>query len=139
MYVWFCTEHTSFVIDVAFMQISRLFLGQCNCLCFTLTKTSATSAFTGMELVRSYLKAVIVPNKLLGFLEYHHHSAACKEHYVVSTWHRRRIKTEEKAKVVADVWDAEFIQFFAVLAIILFFKSSWCNVSYSSNVILQNS
>ena len=25
--------------------------------------------------------------------------------------HRRRIKTEEKAKVVASVWEEEFIQF----------------------------
>ena len=30
--------------------------------------------------------------------------------------HRRRIKTEEKAKVVASVWGKEFIQFLAVLA-----------------------
>ena len=33
-------------------------------------------------------------------------------------WHRRRIKTEEKAKVVAPVWGEEFIQFLAVLAIL---------------------
>ena len=26
--------------------------------------------------------------------------------------HRRRIKTEEKAKIVAAVWGTEFIQFF---------------------------
>ena len=30
----------------------------------------------------------------------------------------RRIKTEEKAKVVAAVWGPEFIQFVAVLAIV---------------------
>ena len=58
--------------------------------------------------------------------------------------HRRRIKTEEKAKVVASVWGEECIQFFAVLAVLpiyicrtilnnrmnsSFFKSSWCNSS----------
>ena len=32
--------------------------------------------------------------------------------------HRRRIKTEEKAKVVATVWGIKFIQFFAALAIL---------------------
>ena len=31
--------------------------------------------------------------------------------------HRRRIKTEEKAKVVAAVWGTEFVQFLATLAI----------------------
>ena len=31
--------------------------------------------------------------------------------------HRRRIKTEAKAKVVASVWGTEFIQFLAALAI----------------------
>ena len=53
---------------------------------------------------------------------------------------RRRIKTEEKAKVVAD----EFVKFLAARAVlhqdyfeendefIFFFKSSWCNSSYSS-------
>ena len=53
--------------------------------------------------------------------------------------HRRRIKTEEKAKVVAAVWRTQFIQFLAALAIlhqddlnhiilvqfILFLISSW--------------
>ena len=34
--------------------------------------------------------------------------------------HRRRIKTEEKAKVVAAVWGTELIQFLAALAIIFF-------------------
>ena len=32
--------------------------------------------------------------------------------------HRRRIKTEEKAKVVASVWVEEFIQFLAALAVL---------------------
>ena len=32
--------------------------------------------------------------------------------------HRRRIKTEEKAKVVASVWKDEFIQFLATLAVL---------------------
>ena len=62
---------------------------------------------------------------------------------------RKRIKTEEKAKVVSTVWGKEFIQFLAALAILhytvqcrtifknrmnwfFFFKSSWCNSSYSS-------
>ena len=31
--------------------------------------------------------------------------------------HRRRIKTEENAKVVASVWGTEFIQFLAALDI----------------------
>ena len=57
---------------------------------------------------------------------------------------RRRIKTEEKAKVVAAVWGKEFIQFLAALAILprtvlkkrmnssFSFRPSWCNSSYSS-------
>ena len=33
-------------------------------------------------------------------------------------WHRRRrIETEGKAKVVAFVWEAEFVQFLAALAV----------------------
>ena len=32
--------------------------------------------------------------------------------------HRRRIKPEEKAKVVASVWGKEFIQFLAALAVL---------------------
>ena len=32
--------------------------------------------------------------------------------------HRRRIRTEEKAKVVASVWEEEFIQFLATLAVL---------------------
>ena len=66
---------------------------------------------------------------------------------------RRRIKTktEAKAKVVASVWGAEFIQFLAALAILprtilknrmnsfFSFKSSWCNSSFNSNRPIQNS
>ena len=78
--------------------------------------------------------------------------------------HRRRIKTEEKAEVIAAVWGTDLIPFLAALTIlhqddlkkevnssyssychgaihlhivlvqfILFFISSWCNSSYSSN------
>ena len=32
--------------------------------------------------------------------------------------HRRRIKTEEKAKVIASVWGEEFNKFLAVLVIL---------------------
>ena len=32
--------------------------------------------------------------------------------------HRRRINTEEKAKVIATVWEAAFIQFLVALAIL---------------------
>ena len=32
--------------------------------------------------------------------------------------HRRRIKSEEKAKVVRSVWGTEFIQFLAALAVL---------------------
>ena len=61
--------------------------------------------------------------------------------------HRRRINTEEKAKVVAAVWGTEFIQFLAALAILHYrtilenrMNSSFClihlgacNSSYSSS------
>ena len=33
-------------------------------------------------------------------------------------WHRRRIKTEEKAKVVATAWGTEWIQFLDAIAIL---------------------
>ena len=58
---------------------------------------------------------------------------------------RRRIKTEEKAEVVAYVWGEEFIQFDAALAILprkilnnimnlhFFFNHPWCNSSYNSS------
>ena len=63
--------------------------------------------------------------------------------------YRRRIKTEETAKVVAAVWREEFIKFLAALAILprtilknrinssFSFKSSWCNSSYNSNRPVQ--
>ena len=65
--------------------------------------------------------------------------------------HRRRIKTEEKAKVVAAVRGEEFFQFLAALVILartifknkmnssFSFKSSGCNSSYNSNRPVQNS
>ena len=37
---------------------------------------------------------------------------------MISFYHRRRIKTEEKVKVVASVWGEECIQFLAALAIL---------------------
>ena len=36
----------------------------------------------------------------------------------VVSHHRRRINTEEKSKVVAAVWETEFIKFLAALAIL---------------------
>ena len=65
--------------------------------------------------------------------------------------HRRRIKTEEKAKVVAAVWGAEFTQFLARLAILprtilenrmnssFSFKSSWAIHHILQIVSVQNS
>ena len=59
--------------------------------------------------------------------------------------HRRRINTDEKAKVVAAVWRAEFMKIPCRASnfapgwleerdeFILFFKSNWCNWTYSSN------
>ena len=38
--------------------------------------------------------------------------------FVITNVHRRRINTEGKAKGVAAVWGAEFIQFLASLAIL---------------------
>ena len=41
------------------------------------------------------------------------------DHNGIKPWrHRRRIKTEEKAKVVDAVWGTELIQFLAALAIL---------------------
>ena len=37
--------------------------------------------------------------------------------------HRRRIETEGKAKVVASVWGAKFVQFLAALAVL--YLSIW--------------
>ena len=56
--------------------------------------------------------------------------------------HRRRIKTEEKAEVVAVVWCMElihFLWFWRIGWVHLFFKSSWCKSSYSSNCPSGNS
>ena len=39
-------------------------------------------------------------------------------HVLCSTHHRRRIKTEAKAKVVASVWGTELIKFLDALAIL---------------------
>ena len=59
------------------------------------------------------------------------------------TFHRRRINTEENAKVVAAAWGMEFIKFLAPLTILQqddfevqdeFFESSWCNSSYYSKL-----
>ena len=36
----------------------------------------------------------------------------------VPAGHRRRIELEEKAKVVASVWGAEFVQFLVALAVL---------------------
>ena len=36
----------------------------------------------------------------------------------VYVWHIRRIELEDKAKVVASVWGAEFVQFLAALAVL---------------------
>ena len=38
--------------------------------------------------------------------------------YIFGWEHRKRIKTEAKAKVVASVWGKEFIQFLAALTIL---------------------
>ena len=37
---------------------------------------------------------------------------------VLTNSHRRRMETEEKAKVVNAVWGADFIQFLAALAVL---------------------
>ena len=55
--------------------------------------------------------------------------------YAEYSYHRRRIKTEEKAKDIVVVWGAEFIQFLAALAILS--RSMWkkrLNSSYSSKL-----
>ena len=56
-------------------------------------------------------------------------------------WHRRWIKTEEKAKVVASVWGAEFIQFLAAIAVLYWTISRTgyiTSVIASIHPILQN-
>ena len=72
-------------------------------------------------------------------------TSGCKFMFWNLFTHRRSIKTDEKAKVVAFVWGEEFIKFLAALAILprtiwknrmnssFSFKSSWCNSSYYSN------
>ena len=42
----------------------------------------------------------------------------CIEYFRDPCSHRRRIKTEEKAKVVVSVWVSEFIKFLAALAVL---------------------
>ena len=39
-------------------------------------------------------------------------------HILMAEMHRRRMKTEEKAKVVATVWGMEFIQLLVALDIV---------------------
>ena len=51
-----------------------------------------------------------------------------------STYHRRRIDTEGKAKVVAPVWGAEFVQFLAALAVLSWsIWKKWLNSTVYSN------
>ena len=45
--------------------------------------------------------------------------------FQLSSFHRRRMETEAKAKVVSSVWGADFIQFLAALTI--FPRSIWKN------------
>ena len=72
--------------------------------------------------------------------------------------HRRRIRTEEKAKVVAAVWGTECIQFLAALAIlhqdnfeeqdeflqiilvqnIPFFKSPYCKIASAASDFINS-
>ena len=71
--------------------------------------------------------------------------------YPFSAHQRRRIKTEEKVKVVASVWGGRIIQFLSALAVLprtflkngmnssFSFKQSWCNSSYYSNRPRKNS
>ena len=57
--------------------------------------------------------------------------------------HRRRIKTEAKAKVVAAAWGTKLIQFIVAIwyqddlkkriKLILFFKATWCKISSAAN------
>ena len=44
--------------------------------------------------------------------------------------HRRRIEREAKAKVVASVWGADFVQFLATLAVLP--RSIWKNIMNST-------
>ena len=69
--------------------------------------------------------------------------------YGVVCWgHRRRINTEEKAKVVAAVWGTEFLQFLAALAVFhyddvknkmyILQQNDLKKIMNSSYIILQN-
>ena len=49
--------------------------------------------------------------------------------------HRRRMGREAKVKVIASVWEAEFVQFLAALAVLP--RTIWMNLSFSSNHPLQ--
>ena len=44
--------------------------------------------------------------------------AESQQHFFIYVQHRRRIKTEEKAKVIASVWREEFFQFLAALTVL---------------------
>ena len=62
-------------------------------------------------------------NFLAGHLEHfpnflHPPSPPPFNHYIENVIHKRRIKTEEKAKVVAVVWGTELIQFLVELDIL---------------------
>ena len=49
--------------------------------------------------------------------------------------HRRKIKTEEKAKVVASVWGAEIVQFLAVLEVLprsIYERNGWIHPTFAS-------
>ena len=50
---------------------------------------------------------------------------SCFQDCILYLLHRRRIDTDAKAKVVASVWGAEFIQFLAAQACLL--QSIWKN------------
>ena len=65
------------------------------------------------------------------------HSVHCIKCYLRSCQHRRRINTEENAKVVAAVWGTEFIKFLAALAVL--FKYSGEIHPILSIVLVQNS
>ena len=55
----------------------------------------------------------------------------------MSSIHRRRIETEGKAKVVASVWGAEFVQFLAALAVLP--SSFWKKRLNSAGLFRKNS
>ena len=38
--------------------------------------------------------------------------------FMMTVYHRRRMETEAKAKVVASVWEADFVQFLAGIAVL---------------------